>query len=350
VPLGEVEAVEIANMMPARCLPTVLVGLWSLLAALHTSAAGPVDPILFELEGRSYRMVDVPPKLRNFLARQQTQHYRERRELYDELIFDAFLEHEAKRTGMSRSALAKEYLAVPKPSDDDARTFYEANKGRIAQDFAAVKEGIAKALMTERIAEKKRAIVATLERTERVKLPFAQPLPPPVELVVDDFPSIGPADASITVVEFADFSCPLCQKASKVMYELLANHPAEVRWVFVHYPIGKKGIARRIHAGGQCLVEQELFWAYHNLVFKRIVEINSQDAPEIAAEVGADMERFNACYAGKTSDWAIKRGLELGRKHRVTRTPTLFVNGRPFASKRLREDLKALVENSTARL
>ena len=320
------------------------------LATPFGQATGPADPVLFEFEGRDYRMVDLPPKLRKLLSRQQVRHYREQRELYEELAFDAFLNSEARRTGTPRTTLAKDLLAVPEPTEAEARKFYDANKSRIAQDFATVRHRIVRTLVSDQLAEKKRAIVAALERRGRVKLPSTRPLPPAVDLAIEAFPSIGPSDAAITVVEFADFSCSLCRGVSGVMHELLAEHPHTLRWVFVHFPVAKKGVGRHIHAGGQCLMEQQLFWAYHDLVFERMVDINAQDAPQLAAEVGADMTRFDACYAGKTGEWAVRRGLELGRKHRVTRTPTLFVNGRPFASSQLKKDLGALIENSTTGL
>jgi uncharacterized membrane protein len=41
----------------------------------------------------------------------------------------------------------------------------------------------------------------------------------------DAFPSIGPKDAKVTVVEFADFECPHCRLGAKGMHTLLAIHP-----------------------------------------------------------------------------------------------------------------------------
>lgn len=318
-------------------------------AALYVSVwSSPVeaqtDPVLFELQDKSYRIGDLPVKLRKLLAQQEARHYRERRDLFDQLVFDALLASQSRESGRSRADLSRELLAISQPTEEDAKKFYEANKARITQDFAAVKERIMQSLRIDRINEKKRSIVAKLQNGELLKLSFSAPLPPPIDIPVAGYPQLGPADAPFKVVEFADFSCPLCKQASEVMHNLHRDFPTQLQWTFLHFPVGKKGVAAKIHEGGHCLIEQDLFWPYHDLIFARMTTVGSADAPKIAREVGADMERFEQCYSGRAGKWAVKRSLQLGRKLGVTRTPTLFLNGRPFGSTRLEHDLRQLIE------
>ncbi|MGK3141321.1 thioredoxin domain-containing protein [Pantoea sp. C2G6] len=49
-------------------------------------------------------------------------------------------------------------------------------------------------------------------------------------------PSIGPADASVVLVEFFDYQCIVCARQAVVMQSLMKNNP-QVRFVFQEWPI-----------------------------------------------------------------------------------------------------------------
>ena len=49
--------------------------------------------------------------------------------------------------------------------------------------------------------------------------------------------SIGPEDAVLTLVEYADFQCPYCAPAGLSALEFQAAHPEEVRYVYRHFPL-----------------------------------------------------------------------------------------------------------------
>ena len=49
--------------------------------------------------------------------------------------------------------------------------------------------------------------------------------------------SIGPEDAVLTLVEYADFQCPYCSQAGIKAIEFQAAHPDEVRYVYRHFPL-----------------------------------------------------------------------------------------------------------------
>lgn len=49
--------------------------------------------------------------------------------------------------------------------------------------------------------------------------------------------SIGPEDAPITVLEYADFQCPYCSYAGITLIETQAAHPESIRYVYRHFPL-----------------------------------------------------------------------------------------------------------------
>ena len=47
----------------------------------------------------------------------------------------------------------------------------------------------------------------------------------------------GPADASVTLVEYGDYECPACQRAYGETERLLESEEGRVRFIFRHFPL-----------------------------------------------------------------------------------------------------------------
>ena len=47
----------------------------------------------------------------------------------------------------------------------------------------------------------------------------------------------GPADAAVTLVEFADFQCPACSSYQPIISELAEQFPDDLRVEFRHFPL-----------------------------------------------------------------------------------------------------------------
>ena len=56
------------------------------------------------------------------------------------------------------------------------------------------------------------------------------------KLDLEDAPATGVANAPVTVVEFADFECPVCRNLHEALKELLPKYP-QVRMVFKDFPL-----------------------------------------------------------------------------------------------------------------
>ena len=65
-------------------------------------------------------------------------------------------------------------------------------------------------------------LVERLVARADVQMDIPVPALPREKLDLRDAPFMGPADAKVTVVEFADYECPYCAKASQVMKNLRA--------------------------------------------------------------------------------------------------------------------------------
>jgi protein-disulfide isomerase len=144
----------------------------------------------------------------------------------------------------------------------------------------------------------------------------------------DGFPSLGPADAPITLVEFADFQCPYCRQWEQQTYQpLLQAYPGEIRIVYRDLPLTSiHPNAMPAAEAAQCANEQGKFWEFHDKLFSTET-LSPEVYTQYAQELGLDMTKFNDCVSthkyAKTiqddSDFAIGLG--------VNSTPTFFING-----------------------
>jgi protein-disulfide isomerase len=151
------------------------------------------------------------------------------------------------------------------------------------------------------------------------------------QLQTKDSPSLGPANSSVTVVEFSDFECPVCRSLHDALRSLLPNYP-QVRVVFKDYPLEQiHPWARTAALAGRCAYQQApaAFWKMYDLIYDNQDVISAENAwakmTDFAGQAGVSPDAFMASpEAGAAVDASRANGVQL----EVGSTPTIFVNGR----------------------
>ncbi len=138
----------------------------------------------------------------------------------------------------------------------------------------------------------------------------------------------GPADAPVTLVEYADFQCPNCQQAHPVIERVLDHFGDDVRFVFRHFPI----VSRRERAQAAALAaeaagRQGKFWEMHRRLMEARGALSPDDLREQAEAMGLDLGRFERDLADPELAAKIREEKLLGVRSGVNGTPTLFLNG-----------------------
>jgi len=169
------------------------------------------------------------------------------------------------------------------------------------------------------------------ELTDMSADPFAETR---AKLQQGNSPSIGPAKAKVTLVEFADFECPSCRELDRILREVLPSHP-EVRLVYKDYPLTDiHPWAMTAAIAGQCANQQstQAFWKLHDSIFDAQQVISPSNAwdkiNDLANQAGLNLDAFRTCIASPEPTHAIEASIEQGHTLNVNSTPTLFVNGR----------------------
>jgi protein-disulfide isomerase len=154
------------------------------------------------------------------------------------------------------------------------------------------------------------------------------------QLQTKDSPSLGPANAPVTLVEFSDFECPVCRSLHDVLRGLLPNYP-QVRVIFKDYPLEQiHPWARTAALAGRCAYQQTpaAFWKIYDLIYDSQDVISAENAwakmTDFAGQSGLNADAFKACMASPEAGAAVDASRANGVQLEVGSTPTIFVNGR----------------------
>lgn len=301
---------------------------------------------LFRFEGRTYGADQASPKLRTLLYDLDLQYFERRQALADELLFELYIASEAQKRGVTTAALAEELLSAQPATEDELRTFYDANTARIGQPYEQVRERIRQHLHEQRLRAAKLKLLAGVKKDRNFELLVAPPASPPLDIATEGFPRKGARAPRFTIVEFGDYQCPQCGKAARVLRRIIERNPDDVQVIYMDFPINRSGISRVVAEGAACAYKQKQFWEYHDLAFERQARLNANSPMELAKELELDEAAFAECFEGLGVKTHVARAESEARRLGLTATPSIFVNGRPLRSRHLERDLQRLIDNT----
>jgi len=151
---------------------------------------------------------------------------------------------------------------------------------------------------------------------------------------LEDRPTLGPADAPITIVEFADFECPFCAHAFSEI-ETLANttYKGKIRVIYKNYPLNVHPWARTAALGAECarLQNPEAFWDFARYFYANQGQITAQNVQrridQETATLSLDDTVMNACMKGPQAAARVQQDQADAAAVKVSSTPTFFING-----------------------
>ena len=147
-------------------------------------------------------------------------------------------------------------------------------------------------------------------------------------------PVLGDPKAPITIVEYADFECPVCRNLHDVLHGLLPNNP-QVKLVFKDFPLDAlHPWARTAALGGRCVYQQspQAFWKYYDFVYDQQDLISASNVydkvVDFAGQNALNPDSLKACLAAPQAAAEVDASIANGNLLEVRSTPTLFVSGR----------------------
>src|SRR5438552_13880822 len=96
-----------------------------------------------------------------------------------------------------------------------------------------------------------------------------------------DAPTLGNPNATVTLVEYSDFECPVCRNLHDALRGLLPNYDGKVRVVFKDFPIEQlHPWARTAAIAGRCAYQQNpmAFWKMYDFIYDNQEIISAANA------------------------------------------------------------------------
>jgi protein-disulfide isomerase len=155
-------------------------------------------------------------------------------------------------------------------------------------------------------------------------------MPPEEEVDVAKATVRGAKNAPVTLVEFADYECPYCEKVTPQIQQVLKEYGDNVSFVFKDFPLPMHHKAQKAAEAARCAGDQGKFWEYHDILFNsRLLGITELKAH--ARVLKLDGDRFDKCLDDGAKAAAVKSDFDEGKRLGLTGTPSFFVNGHFFS-------------------
>ncbi len=318
----------------ASCPTRLVVAALALLLAPVSLAAQGGGGVVARVGGEPITATELEDAWRRSDAasriRMLQQLYDTRRRALDIVIGERLIERETVARAMTRDAL----LAAELPSrtlpvtDEEVDQIYDRNKDRFGGRTAEEMRPEIRAMMEEqRPLQALQAYVNELRLAADDVVVLLDPPRQDVETSEDDAVR-GPADAPIQIVEFSDFDCPYCQRATGTMAQLLDRYGDQIRFVYKDYPLPSHPNAFKAAEAGKCANAQGKFWELHDKMFASQGSLDIASLKTYASELGLDAAAFASCLDDGRYTQRVQQDLATGARFGVSSTPTVFINGR----------------------
>jgi len=151
---------------------------------------------------------------------------------------------------------------------------------------------------------------------------------------------LGPRDAKVTVVKYADFQCGYCRYLALTMDPVHKKYKDKsVRFVMKNFPMNAKcnprmaGYDKHPFAcessfAGRCAGLQGKFWEFHDHMYANQDSINKENLFKWAEQFKFDMPKFTHCFDAPETKEAIRQEIQIAFRAGIYGTPRTYINGR----------------------
>jgi protein-disulfide isomerase len=246
-----------------------------------------------------------------------------------EVVEERLVALEARAEGLTPEELLEQRVQVAPVTDEEIEAFYQELVQQRPQGVPPkerIEGQIRSHLQEARQTEARESFFGQLREKYAVEVFLQEPR---VEVAADGFPSKGPADAPVTIVEFSDFQCSFCARVVPTLNRVLETYGDKVRLVYRNFPLtGMHTHAQKAAEASLCAREQGKFWEMHDLMFAEQQRLSVPELKDKARRLGLDGERFDECLDSDRHAEAVKKDAREGMVVGVSGTPAFFVNGR----------------------
>jgi len=309
-------------------------------------------------DGGALTYGDVTTPIASELSRLQAEYLTNRYETelgaLEQALNDKILEAEAKKRKLAdvKALLQAEVSAkVPAPTEEEVQALYASAARRIGKPLEEVRPDVEQAVRQRKESERFQTFMTELRTAYKASITLPYPDLPRADVSVDDDPSVGPADAAITIIQFAEYQCPYCGKAREAIDQVMKDYDGKVRFVFRDFPLNFHDRAIPAAVAANCAAKQDpaKYWKVHDALMANQRALQEPDLERAAVDAGVDLAKWKSCRTEVAMEDEVRKDLEDGQKHGVTGTPAFFINGIFLNGAQPYEKFKTIIDRELAK-
>jgi len=249
----------------------------------------------------------------------------------DAMIGEKILEAEAKKRGLEGvEALLKLEIndKVTEPTEEEIATFYKVMARRMGgRSLEEVRPAIIGEIARRATAERFEVFMGEMRDTYKVTVQLPTPEMPRIPVSADDDPFIGPEDAPVTIIQFAEFQCPYCGRAKEVVDQVMEKYEGKIKMVYRDFPLSFHDRAIPAAVAANCAGEQGQYWPMFDALMSNQRALTDADLTGHATTLKLDLDKWNTCRKDPAQAAEVQKDFEDGSRAGVQGTPAFFING-----------------------
>ena len=297
--------------------------------AASVARADDSSAVVAEVNGHQITRAELEKRQPGDLLQAKYKYYLAEKQAVEKLVRQEILADAAKKEGVTEEELLKRHTGqIKEPTEDQIEVFYEAmqtDKAYSDKPYSEVRAEIRDRIMDMRRQKAAKAYFDTLEKQAATKVV----LQPPIFSMATNSgsPTLGPADAPVKIVEYADYQCPYCKQMHPLLKRLQEEFPNKTQLTYEDFPLPMHANAEKAAEAAHCAGDQGKYWEFHDAVFERATALDVPSLKQLAKTVNLDSAKFDQCLDSGKHAPDVAKGQTQGKDLGLTGTPTFFING-----------------------
>jgi protein-disulfide isomerase len=279
--------------------------------------------VVAEIDGVKVTMSDLEQEESAKLLSAHYQYYTVEAKALNDLIDKKLLEEKAKKENLTVDQLIQRDIKskVQDPTEDQMKVYYEGVG--TDQPYEQVRDKILQKIRQLRTEKIRAAYVADLRVHSTVSITLA---PPAAANMEAELAPTGSDKPQVTLVEFADYECPYCQKVAADVNKLRADLGNRINFEYKDFPLQMHARAEKAAEAARCAEKQGKFWEFHDEIFKS-KELDVDQLKAQARTLNLNPTDFDKCLDSGEETEAVETDRKEGEKLGINGTPSFFING-----------------------